>query len=513
MKYIFYYFIIIFFSIVSCQAKKADKKELTEVSVQIEEPQTDSVFQIKKKYFDSISDQFLSNEILKHAVVGLYVFDSDLNEPILEVNGNANLVPASCMKAITSATALELYGDEYQFETILQYSGKIKNGVLHGNIYIKGGGDPAFGSRAFKGRYYSPDFMHSFVNEIKRLGIDSITGNIIADAQIFDTRIPPDSWTWLDIASYYGQAATGLSVYENQFEIKFSSETKGEYELKEADFKPYIPDMVFENHFTNNKEIDGYLDILGSYYSNYRLIQGNNVKEKELYIRGTIPDPPFLVAYQLHKKLVNNNIKIGGVPTSVRRLEQKNAYKPEKRNKIYSVYSPEISAIIKRMNLTSNNLYAEHLLNLCGLKEFEQGSTKAGAKVIENYWYKNLGLEGIHISDGSGLSRSNAVSAKHFVEILEYMQDTSAYFEAFYNSLAISGTSGTLSKLGYGKAISGKIFAKSGSMSRILSYAGYINTDSGKQLPFAFIVNNFEGTYSQMRSLYEFLFTEIVANY
>jgi D-alanyl-D-alanine carboxypeptidase/D-alanyl-D-alanine-endopeptidase (penicillin-binding protein 4) len=106
------------------------------------------------------------------------------------------------------------------------------------------------------------------------------------------------------------------------------------------------------------------------------------------------------------------------------------------------------------------------------------------------YWKSKINTKGLYLKDGSGLSRSNAVGAGHFCELL-YQMSKSKNYASFNATLPIVGESGTVSGLCKNTSAQGRIRAKSGTMSRIKSYSGYAETISGRKLGFAIIINNF----------------------
>ncbi|MEO8934822.1 MAG: D-alanyl-D-alanine carboxypeptidase, partial [Xanthomarina sp.] len=155
-------------------------------------------------------------------------------------------------------------------------------------------------------------------------------------------------------------------------------------------------------------------------------------------------------------------------------------------------------------NQRSVNLFAEELLCLIGYEKLGVGTTEKGLAVEENYWKSRIDVRTIELTDGSGLSRTNAISSYHFTELLKYMDRQKS--NAFENTLPVAGKSGTLLHVCKGQAGQGRIVAKSGTMSRIKSYAGYVNTQSGKKLAFAIIVNNFLGSSSILVNKMEKIF-------
>lgn len=465
-----------------------------------------------KEDFYTDFNAFLEDDQMKHAALSFMVFDPESGKVLFEHNGDMALSPASVIKVITTASALEILGNDTFFYTKIGYQGRIDSArkKLIGNVVIKGGGDPCLGANMAD----KPVFISDWVKVIRTLGIDSITGDIIADDGVFDPDVVPDDWGFVDIPSYYGTAPFGLSVYNNRYTALISTAKKGVFHPGRDSVKPYMPLLTFETHISNNFDQASYLDVHGSYYNWHRIIKGNLPKsEKNVEIEGSIPDPPFLLASQLYEKLLQSGIKIGGNPVTVRILKSENVTCTDEFIPLGSLSSPRLGDIVKTTNMVSQNLYAEHLLIHCGIKQSGRGNTKSGAEAVLSFWNsKEIHLDGMVQTDGSGISRSNAISAAHLSHILTYMLVKSKNKDVFWKSLPVSGESGTLKHLGNETAIQGKIRAKSGSMTRIRGYAGYLENRDGKTYVFAIIINNFTGKPTALREKIEKVFISIHNN-
>ena len=173
--------------------------------------------------------------------------------------------------------------------------------------------------------------------------------------------------------------------------------------------------------------------------------------------------------------------------------------------------SPSIGQIAYYTNHVSINLFAEHLLNEMGVAIFNDGSNYSGGMAVQNFWNSRIDSKGMYVSDGSGMSRMNAISARHLTSILDYMASSKNY-SSFYSSLPIAGKSGTMSRIGRNTYAAGRLRAKSGTMTRVKSYAGYVTSKSGKNLAFAIIVNNYNCYTSTITKKLEQIMVEI-ANY
>jgi D-alanyl-D-alanine carboxypeptidase/D-alanyl-D-alanine-endopeptidase (penicillin-binding protein 4) len=156
--------------------------------------------------------------------------------------------------------------------------------------------------------------------------------------------------------------------------------------------------------------------------------------------------------------------------------------------------SPPLSEIIKVLNHESINLYAEHLIKVLGKKYLNSGSTHSGVEVVKDFLRDNgIAQEGLFIEDGSGLSPANAINSKGLVSFLLYMRKKGKYFPEYYKSIPEAGKEGTLNNYFRDPVFKSGIRVKSGSMTRVRSYAGYFTTKSEQNIVFAIIVNNYSG--------------------
>lgn len=461
-------------------------------------------------------NQFASSKELENAIIGFALLDLTDNTIISEYNSSTSITPASVQKAITTATALEILGADTTFSTDLNYSGTlVKNqGTLKGNIVIKGGGDPCLGTSAYQSFYPKEGFMAYWVSSIISLGIDTIEGDIIADASIFEEENTPGGWAWIDIPAYYGSAPFGLCAYDNQFNLIFNPRRKGKYLVHPDSMNPVIPGLYAENKIASHSMEDKYLDLIGAYYSNHRIIKGNLSKTNtSLELKGSIPDPPYLLAWQLMENLKKKGIIVKGSALTSRMLASENKKTVFEQKLICRLNSPPLKEIVNRTNLFSINLYAELLMAHIGHKKSGLASTKAGIKATNIFWEsKGLNIQPLFISDGSGLSRENAVNSKFLVNMMSYMYLNSKLKESFFTSLPIAGISGTLRSFCNATEAEGKIYAKSGTMTRIKCYAGYITTRSGKNMAFSLLVNNFSCTSSALAVKMQTFLTDIYKN-
>jgi D-alanyl-D-alanine carboxypeptidase/D-alanyl-D-alanine-endopeptidase (penicillin-binding protein 4) len=450
---------------------------------------------------------FLSDTSLNHATVSLCFADALSGEIILGHNSEKSLIPASVMKLITTASAIELLGPDYRFRTVLGYNGKLnkRSGKLKGDVIIKGGGDPALGSRYFTDHYR--DFMSVWVNDLRNLGIKKIKGRIISDDSYYDFQPIPSKWLWEDAGNYYGAGAYGLSAFDNTFEIHLKTGIEGSPPVVTG----IVPDE-YRNELTNWLISSGTSDegyVFAAPYSISGWIAGTvPVNTEDFILKASVSNPPLLIAKMMNNRLENAGIKITGEPATVR------SEKVLPDSTIISVSvtdSPPLSAIIEVLNHESVNLFAEHLIKELGKYYRNDGSTSSGQAVIINFLNESgIDTLGMFIEDGSGLSPLNAINASELVRLLLYMRNSGKYFPEYFSSLPDAGKEGTLKYYFRDPVFDSRLHAKSGSMTRVRSYAGYFTTMSGRDMVFSIIVNNYTGPSRDVVAGIELIIKEMI---
>ncbi len=430
----------------------------------------------------------------KNAIFAFYAIDLNSGEVIAAKNSSKALKPGSTLKLLSTATALELLGPDFQFSTQLEYSGLIDTTirVLHGNIYIRGGGDPTLGSIYFDStQQYS--FLNDWVHAIKGLGIDSIAGSIIADASIYSNDMLPSTWTWSNMGNYYGASACGLSIFDNYYSIHFKTSAHKGDTAEIAGINPAIPGLFFENEVFADTILYDNATILGAPFSNFRSMRGSlPLSQSDFIVKGSIPDPALLAAHTLQQNLKEQGIPCAKTVASLRNLSNKMDTDLEKRTPFYSTSSPALSTIIAQTNIQSINLFAEHFLIQTAIVLGAKPETDSATKAVLEFWrQKGMDIQGLSMNDGSGLSNYNLITPEQLVFILQCMKNRSTHFNSFYQSLAVAGVSGTLKRLTLGSLAQGNLHGKSGTVDRSKAYAGYVTSKSGRQIAFSMVVNNF----------------------
>jgi len=184
-------------------------------------------------------------------------------------------------------------------------------------------------------------------------------------------------------------------------------------------------------------------------------------------------------------------------PVTVADFHAKQLMKPASTLKIFvtgaalEIFGKAVIPEVMITNQMSVNWRSSKLLRKIGGKIYNTATTAAGVKAIMDFWTtKGVDTQGMNFYDGNGLSRDNAISPKQLVDAL-YAMRTSPYFQVFYESLPLAGFTGTLHKAMKGSAAQGRVRAKTGTISSVKSFAGYVHTISGRKLVFSLIVNGY----------------------
>lgn len=464
---------------------------------------------------------------LAHASWSVCVLDVKTDSVVAEYNSHLSLVPASTHKIITTATALALLKSDFKYETRLEYDGTLDtiSGILKGNLYIKGNGDPTLGSETFKKKSDTVPLTDIWAKILASKGIKKIQGAVIGDGLSFEDEMVPYSWIWGDMGNYYGAGSCGLNFKDNKFALLFKSGLKNGDSTSIQMISPAIPGMrVINQTFTRGYTDNAY--IYGSPYSLVRYVKGTIPANKNEYeVEGSQPDPPLFCAQSLDSSMRKLGISITKKPTTLRNFLPTAAdfsalssdsvlLSPDSmecrpkiiapRTTLYKHTSHSIDRIVTETNIQSNNLFAETLLKTIAWKKTSFGDDQTGIDIVTNYWKsKGVDLKGFYMADGCGLSRFNVINTKQLSQILRVITKDSSLYKRFSNSLPIAGKSGSLGRLCKGTLAENNLRAKSGYMTRVRSYAGYVTNKKGRLLSFAIIVNNYDCTPTVMKDKME----------
>ncbi|WP_394996429.1 D-alanyl-D-alanine carboxypeptidase/D-alanyl-D-alanine-endopeptidase [Emticicia sp.] len=453
-----------------------------------------------QKLIDSVQN----DKEVRTGIVAASIRSTQTGEYKIQYNAQKSVNSASTLKLVSTATALSVLSPTYRYQTFIEYDGSIIDSVLQGNIYVRGSGDPSFGSA--RGGMNFQQITNFFVQKIKGFGIKKIDGYIFGDGTIFPENTLADSWIWGDVGNYYGAGVSGLNVNENLYQVYFKQNNNiGNY-APISRFMPELPNLLSVNKVTTAERNSGdNVIIYNTPLSNTILSQGTiPAGNGEFSVKGSLPDPAYFFAYHLQK----NFIELGGYivnPTiPFQNYKTQNGYYPKQRFQIFAYDSPSIAALVKECNFHSINLYADALLKTVGYSISKDASFESSVNAAKQIWsQKGVDLQGFMIRDGSGLSPSGVLTANNLTDILYTMKSDYA-FNDFYASIPVVGQTGTVQNLAKGSKAAGNVRAKSGSISNTRAFAGYFTASNGELMSFSLIVNRYaDGADRKVRKYLE----------
>lgn len=444
----------------------------------------------------SAVDTFVKIPSLKHASIGVCVKDMT-GKAVISYNAEKSLTPASTLKVITSATALELLGPDYRYKTVLAKDKKDKRHLL-----IFGSGDPTLGTKHLNNN--AEDFLDKWVGGIQK----AYPGKDLRKITVIDNLFGYDGvsprWIRQDMGNYYAAGAYGISIFDNTYQLFFNTMRKDTCPVITKTV-PAMPHIDFTNTLQLNTtgRDNGYVN--GEPFSYKRLLTGNIPGGRTSFsIKGDIPDPGLYLAERLAESLKEKDIQVEDLATSYFDYHE-DMYAASKRTyegeTFFTHQSFPLTDIMQDVNFRSNNHYSEHLLRTMGRlknKDIYSSALDEGVKKVNDFWTtQGVNTDALFMYDGCGLAPSNAVSPSLMCDVLVYMQMKSKYKNEFLQSLPRAGKEGTVRNLLKGTRLEGKVYAKSGSIVNVRCYAGYY-IDGDKKYAFSVMVNNYNGSSVQL---------------
>ncbi|WP_183495169.1 D-alanyl-D-alanine carboxypeptidase/D-alanyl-D-alanine endopeptidase [Neolewinella aquimaris] len=438
---------------------------------------------------------FAGAQELKNAAVAVDVRDVATGRQLAGHNASVASIPASTQKLITTAVAMDILGEDHRFRTRLVAGGVIEGGVLRGNLYLVGGGDPTLGSPFVDEVAGLEEVIQRWVQKVKASGITRITGAVVGDGSYYTTDGAGRGWTWADLGNYYGAGTYGLNLNENSYYLSFSQRQREGATPPVIGTEPQIPGLEFINELVSGPRGSGdQAYIFGAPFNYRQYVRGSiPVGTGRFRIRGSIPDPPLFAAQLLDRELKESGIEVIQPPTTHQTVGTGD-YRSGRV--LDELMSPPLSTIVDRTNLTSNNLFAETLLREMNKA---RGNTDLASTDVITDWLEARGIatEGIQLQDGSGLSPRNFFPPETMTALLA---DRSGD-ERWRESIPLAGRTGSLRRVLTGTVAEGRVWGKSGTINAVRAYAGYVDRPDGRRLAYSVAVNNHTMRGSQLNRL------------
>jgi serine-type D-Ala-D-Ala carboxypeptidase/endopeptidase (penicillin-binding protein 4) len=448
--------------------------------------------------------EVLTRPDLAPAMVGVKVVSLDTGRVLFEENAAKLLRPASNMKIYTVATALDRLTPDYRFTTsVFAATRPDSNGVIRGDLRIYGRGDPSIAARFNNGDYLKA--IDDFATRIVSAGVKRVEGDLVGDETYFVGPKYGAGWEWEDLTWYYGAEVTPLTVNDNALDLFIKPGTAvGQPALITTG--PPDPLLAIVNRVTTSaKGVRREISIHRGLGENTIIITGSIPLEDRGYTGGIgISHPALLFVYLLRSSLVQKGVVITGKSrttgeVAVASLPSMSFVSSPAQEELTTLQSPPFSIIAAQTLKPSQNLYTELILRTLGkvtpppatTSIFNQTSEDLGIEAVKSF-LKTAGIrpEALVLNDGSGLSRSDMITAEASVQLLTFMSKH-RYADVFRNALPIAGVDGTLRNRMKATPAENNVRAKTGSLSSAASLAGYVTTASGEKLAFAIMVNNY----------------------
>jgi D-alanyl-D-alanine carboxypeptidase/D-alanyl-D-alanine-endopeptidase (penicillin-binding protein 4) len=455
-------------------------------------------------------DDTLATETFAGAFWGLHVVNLRTGSVLYSQNADRNFVPASNVKLLTTAAALEQLGPDFEYVTKVYADGPVTNGTLEGNLIVRGTGDPTIGG--YEQRDDPTQIFRQWADSLRARGINHIAGNIIGDDNHLDETPLGHGWSWSDITYAYAAQIGALVFNENTIDLEVRGRRIGQ--PARITWEPFGTDYVTIVNRSRTvpyrvAEDEEYQRLMGTNTIHVQTKVHPNGRESESI---TISNPTLYFTHVLRHILLEEGISVDGQAVDLDDTGIRLQYESDAVQRVASYTSPPLAHIAQTLNYESQNLYAEQLLRTLATtvppdsidEDLSPGSSPLGVKVVrETLGAAKVDTSRIEVVDGSGLSRQNLVQPRSMVRLLQYMwlHPNAAVSSAFYDALPKGGEDGTLEYRFQGSAPAhANVRAKTGTLSNTSALSGYVNSDTGTPIAFSLFCNHHMADGHQVRS-------------
>ena len=466
------------------------------------------------------------NDVLKNSSFGVLAM-TERGDTLASWNCGQRLIPASTLKLVTVGAAMHQLGAGFKFTTRIGYSGTVKDGVLEGDLYIIGGGDPTIASKDSIALSRNVLFGQ-WKGFLDKAGIKKINGMVIGDGRYFDGPIDRDTWSYQDIGTAYGTGSDGLCFYENAIDMKVAPGPTVGSPVSVVVSYPSLPWMKYGFICkTGSAGTGDQLYMFTSEFVPYGEVRGTfaidrKTKTEEFANKfGAYTCAHFFCEYLRTKGIEvlrgPADVRLGRVRSNMSSLENgPYASKVDDLKVIGISYSPTLKRIARETLLESDNFYAETMYRILG-RRLHHSALPDSCALASGEVLKKLGADpsNQNIDDGSGLSRYNYVSPEYFVRFLSSMMD-SPVFGDYVETIGQPGGRHYESRLrGESEALKSRVHLKSGSMGGVRCFSGYIEPSEGTKaetIIFSVMANNIIVPASKVDPIIDRIITLLAAD-
>ncbi|MGH9340774.1 MAG: D-alanyl-D-alanine carboxypeptidase/D-alanyl-D-alanine endopeptidase [Acidobacteriota bacterium] len=461
------------------------------------------VFNVEPDYSEHTSlarkiDAILSRSSVQRGFWGVEVYSISDGALLYSHNGDKHFSPASNVKVFTTAAALDRLGADFRFETPVAYEGTLSaDGELSGDLVLFGRGDPDLAGKleADKEMFENLDLI---AQKIKEAGIREVSGDIIGDDSYFWFSPYGKGWKLTDLNHYYGAPVSALSFMDNTAQIRAFAAGKIGHPARLYSWPTSFMDIENKTRTVRSKSKNTlhFARPMGS-----KLQVGGQVPHGTKNWTLTIPvdNPALYTASIFRDRLEKAGVEIKGEAKSRHYGGTSNV----QSTTVYVHRSLPLIEIISYINKKSQNLYAEILLRTLGAELKDEGTDFGGIQVVYEFLQEaGIGQEMVELHDGSGLSRLNLITPRAETLLLAELSNRH-YFPLFWESLSISSRDGTLKNRMKKTSAAQRVHGKTGTLDEVSTLGGYVETQSGRTLAFAILLNNYNFSYWTARKTFD----------
>ncbi len=411
--------------------------------------------------------------------VALHVRERGREGELVSISSTRAQAPASNMKLVTSAAALCLLGPDWNFQTRFAADGPIENGSLRGDLVVFAGGDPLY-DRDAAGNVDA--WLEPVATKLSESGIRTITGNLVLDEGTFELPSPAPGWP--DASQYwqdYCALPAGFTANAGCVTATVTPTSVGQSARVQVEPREHgLPERIAVKTAKKKSR----LNVVVGANQGRVIVRGEMPSGAEPWESSfSHPDPVVLFGASLRGALAAKGITLQGEVVRERGRESNGL------RDLAILASPLLDTLVP-INTDSNNPVTEQVLLALG-NAVQGAGTRAGGADAVRLGLERLGVSasGFVQSDGSGLSRENRVSAAQLTALLnEAMSLDSVSAQAFRDSLAIGGRTGTLEKRLKHESTRGRVFAKTGWISGVSALSGVVLDGQERELIFSILV-------------------------
>lgn len=394
-----------------------------------------------------------------------------------------SMQPASTLKLVPTAAALDAFGPGHRIRTTVETAGRLDGlGRVLGDVYLVGRGDPNLSGRFSEGRITAA--FEQMADQLVEAGVRRIEGRLVGHEGLFPGERRGDDWSWGDLVWWYGAEVSALSFNDNCADLRVApGERVGD---------PIVVEWQPRSSYFTVASTATTAPAGAPRELRVERAPGTSL----IRFSGTLPlgsapddmavaleDPARYAATVFGEVLASRGIVVSGP------VETSSAVLPEGLRVLAAHEGAPMAEMIAAVNKPSQNLHAEMLLRLVGARA-GAGTAEAGHEAALAFLRaRGVATADWDLQDGSGLSRSDLVTARGLVDLLAAMH-RHPHAAVFRASLAAPGLEGTLRSRMKGTAAEGRVAAKTGSIRHVNALAGYVRTAGGADLAFAILVNH-----------------------